>query len=162
MFLLHSSSGFVALLLYVDDIIIISSDFSIISEAQQHLVCSFKMIGLGPMRYFLGIEVVSSPKSYFLSQAKYANEVIHRVGLIDTKISDTPIELNVKLNTIDGDHLDDTTLYRELVGCLVYLTVTHPDLAYAVHVVSEFILALRSTHWAALFRILRYLRDTIF
>ncbi|XP_028091203.1 uncharacterized protein LOC114291557 [Camellia sinensis] len=57
---------------------------------------------------------------------------------------------------------DDSTLYRELVGCLVYLTVTCPNLAYAVHVVSQFVFAPRSTYWAALVRILRYLRGTIF
>ncbi|XP_028052908.1 uncharacterized protein LOC114257351 [Camellia sinensis] len=100
-----------------------------------------------------------SPRAWLI---KYANEVIHRVRLTDTKLSDTPIELNVKLNTTDGVPLDDPTLYRELVGCLVYLTVTRPDLAYAVHVISQFVSAPRSTHWAALLRILRYLRSTIF
>ncbi|XP_028114168.1 uncharacterized protein LOC114312155 [Camellia sinensis] len=67
-------------------------------------------------------------------QAKYANEVIHRASLTDTEVSDTPIELNVKLNSTDGVPLYDPTLYRELMGCLVYLTVTRPNLAYAVHV----------------------------
>ncbi|XP_028122790.1 uncharacterized protein LOC114319917 [Camellia sinensis] len=97
------------------------------------------MKDLVPLRYFLGIEVVSSPKGYFLSQAKYANEVIHRASLTDTKISDTLIELNVKLNSTDGVPLDDPTSYREL-----------------------FVFAPRSTHWATLVRILRYLRGTIF
>ncbi|XP_028064022.1 uncharacterized protein LOC114267214 [Camellia sinensis] len=90
------------------------------------------MKDLDPLQYFLGIEVASSPKGYFLSQAKYANEVIHRASLTDTEVSDTPIELN--LNSTDGVLLDDLTLYRNLVGCLVYLTVTCPDLAYVVHV----------------------------
>ncbi|KAF5934861.1 hypothetical protein HYC85_025990 [Camellia sinensis] len=63
-----------------------------------------------------------------------ACRLLNRAGLTDTKVSDTPIELNVKLNSTDGVPLDDPTLYRELVGCLVYLTVTRPDLAYAVHV----------------------------
>ncbi|XP_028094545.1 uncharacterized protein LOC114294620 [Camellia sinensis] len=120
------------------------------------------MKDLGPLRYFLDIEVAPSPKGYFLSQAKYANEVIHCASLIDTKISDTPTELNVKLNTTDGVFLDDPTLYRELVGCLVYMTVTHPNLAYDVHVVSQFVSTPRSMHWAALVRIPHYLRDTIF
>ncbi|XP_028077051.1 uncharacterized protein LOC114279073 [Camellia sinensis] len=141
--------------------IITSSYSSTISEVKQYLFRTFEMKNLGPLRYFLGIEVASSPKGYFLSQAKSANEVIHRIGLTNTKLSNTPIELNVKLNTIDGVPLDDPTLYRKLVGCLVYLIVTHPDLAYVVHVVSQFVSA-RSTHWAALLRILRYLRSIIF
>ncbi|GMP41874.1 hypothetical protein CsSME_00011821 [Camellia sinensis var. sinensis] len=142
--------------------IITGSDTSAISEVKQHLFHTFEMKDLGPLQYFLGIKVASSPKGYFLSQAKYANEVSHRVGLTDTKVSDTPIELNVKLNSIDGVPLDDPTLYCEHVGCLVYLTVTRPDLAYAVQVVSQFVSAPRSTHWAALVRVLRYLRGTIF
>ncbi|XP_028072452.1 uncharacterized protein LOC114274674 [Camellia sinensis] len=92
------------------------------------------MKDLGPSRYCLGIEVVSSPKGYFLSHAKYANEVIHRASLTNTKISNTSVELNVKRNTTDGVLLDNPTLYQELVGCLVYLTVTRLDLAYVVHV----------------------------
>ncbi|XP_028120650.1 uncharacterized protein LOC114317998 [Camellia sinensis] len=94
--------------------------------------------------------------------AKYANEVIHRVSLTNTKSSDTTIELNVNLNTTDGVPLDDPTLYRELVGCLVYLIVTHPDFAYVVHVVSQFVYTPRSSHWVALVRILYYLHGTIF
>lgn len=66
------------------------------------------------------------------------NEVIHRAGLTDTTVVATPIEWNVPLSTSDGVPLGDPTLYRELVGCLVYLTVTRPDIAYAVHVVSQF------------------------
>ncbi|XP_028067321.1 uncharacterized protein LOC114270122 [Camellia sinensis] len=120
------------------------------------------MKDLGPLRYFLSIKVAFSPKGYFLSQAKYANEVIHRAKLTDTKLFDTPIELNIKLNTTDGVPPDDLTLYRELMDCLVYLIVTCPNLAYAVHVVSQFVSTPRSSHWAALLRILRYLCSTIF
>ncbi|GMP59361.1 hypothetical protein CsSME_00022664 [Camellia sinensis var. sinensis] len=116
--------------------IISGSDSSAISEVKQHLFHTFEMKDLGSLRYFLDIEVAYSSKGYFLSQAKYSNEFIHRVGLTDTKISDTLIELIVKLNSTDGVSLDDPTLYRELVGYLVYLTVTHPSLAYAVHVIS--------------------------
>ncbi|XP_028105218.1 uncharacterized protein LOC114304232, partial [Camellia sinensis] len=116
------------------------------------------MKDLGPLWFFLGIEVTSSPKSYFLSQAKYAHEFIHRVGLTDTKVSDTPTELNMKLNSTYGVPLDNLTLYCKLVGCLVYLTVTRPDLAYVVHVVSQFVSAPNCPHCVALVRILRYLR----
>ena len=101
---------------------------------------------MGPLRYFLGIEVAFSLKGYFLSQAKYADEVLHRVGLTDSKVFDTPIELNVKMNSTDGVPFDDPTLYREFVDYLVYLTVTCPDFAYAVHIISQFVSALCSPH----------------
>ncbi|XP_028105341.1 uncharacterized protein LOC114304378 [Camellia sinensis] len=130
----------------MDNMIITSSDSSVISEVKQHLFCTFEIKDLGSLQCFLGIKITSSPKSYFLFQARYTNEVIHHADLTDTKISDTPIKLNVKLNTTDGIPLDDPTLYREFMGYLVYLTVTRFDLAYltvtrfdlayAVHVAS--------------------------
>ncbi|XP_028120530.1 uncharacterized protein LOC114317923 [Camellia sinensis] len=161
LFLRHTLTGFVALLLYVDDMITTGFDSSAISEVKQHLFHTFKIKDVGLLWYFLSIEVVFSPKG-FLSQAKYANEVIHCAGLADIKVSNALIKLNVKLNSTDGIPLDDPTFYCELVGCLVYLTVTCPNLAYAVHVVSKFISTHRSIHWAALVCILRYLRGTIF
>ncbi|XP_028111984.1 uncharacterized protein LOC114310233 [Camellia sinensis] len=106
--------------------------------------------------------IITGSDSSTISEAKYANEVIHHAGLIDTKIADTPIELNVKLNTTDSVPLPDPTLYLEFMGCLIYLTVTRLNLAYDVHVVSQFIFAPYSTHWAALVRILHYLRGAIF
>ncbi|XP_028126814.1 uncharacterized protein LOC114323412 [Camellia sinensis] len=68
----------------------------------------------------------------------------------------------VELHTVDDVSLDDPTLYRELVGCLVYMTVIRPDLAYAVHVVSQFVSTPCSTHWTALVQILCYFHSTIF
>uniref|UniRef100_A0A2N9GQI4 Reverse transcriptase Ty1/copia-type domain-containing protein n=1 Tax=Fagus sylvatica TaxID=28930 RepID=A0A2N9GQI4_FAGSY len=79
-----------------------------------------------------------------------------------SKIVDTPIEYNNRLNTNDGEPLLDATLYRQLVGSLVYLTVTRPDISYAVHIVSQFMAAPQSLHYATVLRILRYLKDTLF
>ena len=161
LFIRRTSHGLVLLLLYVDDMIITGSDSDAISEVKQHLFSTFEMKDLGPLRYFLGIEVASSPKGYLLSQTKYATDVLHRARFTDNKTVDTPLELHVKFSASDGVPLDDPTEYRELVGCLVYLTVTRPDIAYAVHIVSQFVSAPRTTHWAAVLRILRYLRGTL-
>lgn len=108
------------------------------------------------------IEVASSPKGYLFSQTKYVADILHRAQLIDSKTVDTPIKLHAKFSASDGVPLDDPTKYRELVGCLVYLTVTQPDIAYTVHVISQFVSATRSTHWATLLRILRYIHETMF
>ena len=88
--------------------------------------------------------------------------MISRASITDNKIVDTPIEYNCRLNSHDGESLSDVTLYRQLVGSLIYLTVTRLDISYAVHVVSQFMAALRSPHYYAVLRILRYLKDTIF
>ena len=87
--------------------------------------------------------------------------MISRASIIDSKIVDTPIEYNYRLNFHDGESLSDATLYGQLVRSPIYLTVTRPDISYAVHVVSQFMAAPRSPHYVVL-RILRYLKGTIF
>ena len=120
------------------------------------------MKDLGPLNYFLGLKVSSSVDGYYLIQAKYTSDLISRASITDSKIVDTPIEYNCHLNSHDGESLSDATIYRQLVGSLIYLTVTRPDISYAVHEVSQFMTAPRSTHYAAILRILRYLKGTIF
>ncbi|XP_028102694.1 uncharacterized protein LOC114301935 [Camellia sinensis] len=161
LFVRRTSIGLVLLLLYVDDMIITGFDSSTIEEVKHQLFQEFEMKDLGSLQYFLGIEVATSPTEYFLSQTKYIHDILSRVNLTNDKIIDTPIELHAKFSASDGIPLEDPTLYRELVGCLVYLTVTRPDISYAVYILSQFVSATRSTHWAALLRTLRYLRGTL-
>uniref|UniRef100_A0A2N9HPR0 CCHC-type domain-containing protein n=1 Tax=Fagus sylvatica TaxID=28930 RepID=A0A2N9HPR0_FAGSY len=80
------------------------------------------------------------------------------LGLIDTKVVSIPLEMNARLTPLDGTPLSDATLYHQLVGSLVYLTVTRPDIAHAVHLVSQFLSAPHSTHYAAVIHILRYIK----
>uniref|UniRef100_A0A2N9HMZ1 Integrase catalytic domain-containing protein n=1 Tax=Fagus sylvatica TaxID=28930 RepID=A0A2N9HMZ1_FAGSY len=119
------------------------------------------MKDLGPLSYFLGLEVSSSSDGYYLTRAKYTSDLISQAGITDNKIVDTPIEYNNRLNTHDGEPLPDATLYRQLVGSLVYLTVTRPDISYAVHIVSQFMAAPRSFHYAAILQILRKKQSVI-
>ena len=120
------------------------------------------MKDLSPLNYFLGLEVSSFAYGYYITQAKYTSDLISRASIIDSKIVDTPIEYNCRLNSHDGESLSEATLYRQLVGSLIYLIVTCPDISYTVHVVNQFMAALRSLHYAAVLRILRYLKGIIF
>lgn len=142
---------------------IITGDDSIgIEELKQFLCQHFEMKNLGPLSYFLGLEVLSSSDGLFLSQAKYASNLVSRAGLTDCKIEHTPLEPNVRFTPQNGNLLNDATFYRHLVGSLIYLTVTRPDISYVVHLVSQFMTSPRTTHYAAVLRIIRYIKGTLF
>ena len=119
------------------------------------------MKDLGPLHYFLGLEVHQSQKGLFVNQHKYTSDLIELADLQDSSPVDTPVEVNLKLSKDDGDLLPDPHTYRRLVGSLVYLTITRPDISYAVNLVSQFMTAPRHLHLAAVKRIIRYLLRTV-
>nr|XP_027080359.1 uncharacterized protein LOC113703255 [Coffea arabica]XP_027080361.1 uncharacterized protein LOC113703256 [Coffea arabica] len=118
------------------------------------------MKDLGPLQYFLGLEVHSTSAGIFLHQHKYIQELIALAGLQDGRSVDTPLEVNVKYRRDEGDFLSDPSLYRQLVGSLNYLTITRPDISFAVQQVSQFMQTPRHLHLAAVRRIIRYLLGT--
>ena len=120
------------------------------------------MKDLGYLSYFLGLEITHFTDGLYISQAKYASELLSRAGLIDSKTVGTLIELNAHLTPLGGKPLSNPSLYRHLVGSLVYLTITRPDISYVIHQVSQYLSTPRSTHYAAVLRILQYLKGTLF
>ena len=120
------------------------------------------MKDLGHLNYFLGLEITHSTDELYITQAKYASKLLSRDGLANSKIVDTPVELNAHLTSLRGKLLSNASLYRQLVGCLVYLTVTYPDISYVVHQVNQYLSAPQLTHYAAVLHILRYLKGTLF
>ena len=121
----------ILLLLYVDDMIITGDDLSGIQELKDFLSQQFEMKDLGHLNYFLGLEITHSTNGLYITQAKYASEFLSRVGLTDSKTVGTPVELNAHLTPLGGKPLSNPSLYKRLVGSLVYLTVTRPDISYA-------------------------------
>ena len=154
------------LLLYVDDMNITGDDLSGIEELKDFLSQQFEMKDLGCLSYLLGLEITHSTDGLYITQAKYASDLLARTGLTDSKTVDTPVELNAHLTFSPGgggkEPLSNPSLYRRLVGSLVYLIVTRPNISYVVHQVSQYLSALRSTHYAIILRILRYLKGTLF
>ena len=160
LFLHTSTSGIVILLVYVDDIIITGTDCGLITKLQQRLHATFHMKDLGQLTYFLGLEVHYRSHGLFVNQHKYIQDLITLAGLEDTSSVDTPMEVNVKYRKDEGDLLEEPTLYRRLVGSLIYLTTTRPDISYVVHQVSQFMSSPRHLHLAAVHHIIRYLRGS--
>ncbi|KAA0026173.1 Retrovirus-related Pol polyprotein from transposon TNT 1-94 [Cucumis melo var. makuwa] len=160
LFTRHTPQGIVLVLLYVDDMIITSNDPQVISDLQHYLGQHFEMKDLGSLNYFLGLEISRRSDGYLLSQAKYASDLLARSGITNSNTASTPLDPNVHLTPYDGVPLEDVSLYRQLVGSLIYLTVTRPDIAYAIHIVSQFMAAPRTIHFTVVLRILRYVKGT--
>ncbi|KAK3008158.1 hypothetical protein RJ639_015137 [Escallonia herrerae] len=129
-----------------------------ITSLKEFLQTKFRTKDLGQLKYFLGIEVTRSKKGIFLSQRKYVLDLLVETGKAGTKPCNTPMNPSVHLTKDDGDCLDDPEKYRRLVEKLNYLTVTRPDIAYAVSTVSQFMSEPTVKHWAALEQILCYLK----
>ncbi|RVW74296.1 Retrovirus-related Pol polyprotein from transposon RE2 [Vitis vinifera] len=148
------------LVVYVDDIVITSSDHDSIQKLKQHLFTHFQTKDLGKLKYFLGIEIAQSNSGVVLSQRKYALDILEETGMLDCKPVDTPMDSNVKLVPGQGEPLGDPGRYRRLVGKLNYLTITRPDISFPVSVVSQFLQLPCDSHWDAVIRILRYIKST--
>nr|KYP50079.1 Retrovirus-related Pol polyprotein from transposon TNT 1-94 [Cajanus cajan] len=116
------------------------------------------MKDLGILKYFLGIEVARGKDGLFLSQRKYVLDIISEAGLLGARPVSTPLEQNHHLATINGALFDDPEKYQRLVRCLIYLTITRPELCYFVHILAQFMGDPRVEHWDAALRVLRYLK----
>ena len=163
LFILRRPEVTVYLLVYVDDIIVVSSSSAASSQLVTALRSDFAVKDLGPLHFFLGIEVLSqSSGGLVLTQRKYALELLRRAGMLKCQPANTPMTVTDPLSNSTGTTLSpvDASLYRSIVGGLQYLTVTRPDLSYAVNRVCQFLHEPRDTHWAAVKRILRYVKLT--
>ncbi|KAI9153173.1 hypothetical protein LWI28_007189 [Acer negundo] len=149
--------SFTALLINVDDIPITGNDFVSIAATKKFLHSHFHLKDLGNLKYFLGIEISDSKKGIFISQCKYALEIIKDAGLLGAAPVDTPMERGLKLSN-KSDLLKNSSQYRRLVGRLIYLTVSRPDITYAIHVLSRFMHQPRKFHMEAALRVVRYLK----
>jgi len=112
------------------------------------------------LRYFLGIEVAQSQEGIAISQRKYVLDILEETGILDCKPVDIPMDPNVKLLQNQGDLYPDPGRYRRLVGKLNYLTMTRPDISFAVSVVSQNLNSPCDSHWNVVVRILRYIKGS--
>jgi histone deacetylase 1/2 len=161
---LQRSDISIFLLVYLDDIIILSSSASAIPRLIAQLGSSFLVKDLGPLHSFLGIEVSSpSPDRLSLCQHKYAPELLARAGMLKCSPVTTPMSLSKRLCSVHGDALssEEATRYRTLVGGQQYLTMTKPDLSFVVNKVCQYLHEPRTPHLSAVKRILRYVHHTI-
>ncbi|XP_055803494.1 uncharacterized mitochondrial protein AtMg00810-like [Solanum dulcamara] len=146
-------------------------DHKMILHTKEILQNKFKIKDLGDLRYFLGIEFARNNNGILMHQRKYCLELISDMGLSSSKPVGAPIELNQKLTTVEfhlhfpptdekDKLLDDPSKYQRLVGRLLYLTITRPDIAFAVQLLSQFMHSPKTSHMDAAMRVVRYVKQS--
>ncbi|PKA46730.1 Retrovirus-related Pol polyprotein from transposon TNT 1-94 [Apostasia shenzhenica] len=145
---------------YVDDIIYTGSSQVLMKEFKYKMMQEFEMTNLGSLHYFLGLQILQTSDGIFLSQEKYALNLLKRFNMKNCKTFSTPMNANEKLALTDGTAKTDEKVYRSLVGGLMYLTHTRPDILFSVSLISRFMHKPSVHHFGAARRILRYVRAT--
>ncbi|CAL8169005.1 unnamed protein product [Prunus armeniaca] len=147
--------------LYVDDLIFMGNDKPMFIDFKNSMMADFDMTNLGKMKYYLGIEVVQTAIGFFIGQKKYAQEVLERFHMKNCNLVGTPTEPGLKLSSdLDGERVD-STYFKQIVGSLMYLTATQPDIMYAVCLISRYMERQTELHLRATKRVFRYLKGTI-
>lgn len=144
--------------LYVDDLVL-TGDLSI-DMFKSYMKKEFEMTNLGLTKYFLGIEVNQNENSIFFSQKKYANDIFKSFNMMNFKATPTPIVTGLKLSKDDKGEDVNPTLYKKLVGSLMYLTATRSDRMFAISLISRFMESPKVYHWQVGKRILKYVSGT--
>jgi hypothetical protein len=146
--------------LYVDDLIFTGNNESMFAEFKRSMMLEFDMTDLGKMRYFLGIEVIQRADGIFISQKKYALEVLEKFGMNKCNPVLNPIVPGCRLSKDEDGVKVDSTIYKQIVGSLMYLTATRPDMMFVVSLISRYMSNPTELHMEAAKRILRYLKGT--
>ena len=146
------------LIVYVDDIILTHEGK--IDLLKKLLTKEFEIKDLGNLKYFLGMEIARSKKGIAVSERKYVLDLLNETGMLGCKPAETPMDSTVKLEESDGSPPVDKGRYQRLVGKLIYLSHTRPDIGFSVSMVSQFMNNPTEKHMTAVTRILRYLKMT--
>nr|KYP62375.1 Retrovirus-related Pol polyprotein from transposon TNT 1-94 [Cajanus cajan] len=147
--------------LYVDDLFVTGNCKEMIDKFKEEMENVFEMTDLGKMTFFLGMQVQQKKNEIFVCQEKYAKEVLMKFNMGECKSAATPMNQKEKFCREDGAEKVDEKLFRSLIGCLMYLTATRPDIMHSVSLLSRYMHCASEIHFQAAKRILRYVKGTI-
>ncbi|KAI3735401.1 hypothetical protein L6452_14897 [Arctium lappa] len=158
LFIKRSKKDTLLVQIYVDDIIFGSTKDQMCRDFEELMHKSFKMSSMGELTLFLGLQVKQQKDGIFISQSKYVKDILDKYGLSDSKPASTLIEIHKQITTyLEGEDVD-VHLYRSMIGSLMYLTASRPDIMFPVCVCARFQVKPKQSHLQAIKRIFRYLR----
>ncbi|WVZ17300.1 hypothetical protein V8G54_010282 [Vigna mungo] len=160
LFIKRTNTCFTALLVYVDDIVLAGNSMEEINCIKELLHKKFRIKNLGELKYFLGSEVARSKKGIHLCQRKYALDIFEETGMEGCKPSSTPFLRDTSPPYRLDNYLDDPRPSRRLIGKLLYLTNTRPDLCFRIDLLSQFMQSPNNHHYHAVQHVLRYIKST--
>jgi len=161
LFVLHTGGNILYLLIYVDDIILTGNNSAHVESFVASLANRFSLKDLGPLSYFLGVEVVPHKHGILLSQRRYILDLLSRTKMTGANPVQTPLPTSPPISLHSGTRLSDPSSYRTVVGSLQYLSLTRPDISFAVNKLSQFMHQPTTAHWDLVKRLLRYLCGTL-
>jgi hypothetical protein len=160
LFTLNTGTSFTALLIYVDDIILAGNSISEFDRIKHIMDKAFRIKDLGQLKYFLGIEVAHSQQGITICQRKYCLDLLHTTGLTGSKPASTPLDPSTKLSQDSSAAFEDVEGYKRLIGKLLYLTTTRPDISFVVQQLSQYLSSHTITHYDTAWRVVRYLKGS--
>ena len=147
-------------MIYVDDILITGADQFRVDKLISDLNEKFALKTLGSVSYFLGFEAYRDHTGLYLTQQKYVQDLLLKTNMTQAKSAATPMCANQKLALSDSKKFDNPTAYRSTVGALQYLTMTRPDISFAMNKLSQYLQEPTIQHWVACKHVPRYLKRT--
>ena len=138
LYIRSGSESLIVIILYVDDLVIRGEHLVEINKVKSLLSDKFEMTDMKDLHYFLGIKVIRTPIGIMISQRYHILNLLYKFGMDECKSVATPLDRNLKLDANSGTNACEPTQYRQLIGSLIYLTITRPDLSYHVGLPSQF------------------------
>ena len=160
LFIYHKRNHFLLVQVYVDDIVFGSTNESLCKWFSDCMHKEFDMSLMGELQYFLGLQINQSAAGIFIHQSKYVNDLLKRFALENITAKATPMSTTVKLTKDEQGTPVDITKYRGMIGSLLYLTASRPDIMYSVCLCARFQSQPKESHLNAVKRIFKYLKGT--
>ncbi|WVZ70362.1 hypothetical protein U9M48_019037 [Paspalum notatum var. saurae] len=160
LFLLSRGGDTLIVQIYVDDIIFCGSSHALVSSFAEQMSREFEMSLMGELQFFLGLQINQSPEGTFVHQAKYTRDILKKFDMGDSKPMTTPMSTNTALDADEDGEAVDQKEFRGMIGSLLYLTATRPDIQFVVCLCARYQASPSTSHRQAVKRIFRYLKFT--